>query len=369
MSTSAHSTLWEMPLGAREPAALRSALLRAQSELFVGAPARDREVQRSFEALALGLLQRTDRDTVRTVLQTLAACPDTPESVLDYLIQALPEERSSVARTAPKLSRAGVALLLGSAPDRAALAERTDLSEIVYEQLAFIAEPHVDAALAANAAIDPESPAFRHLLDRARGDRNLAAAILLRDDLTPVDEAALYLAASDARRTEIRTRLASSVLFERSRLPPRPVPSAIDGLVAAAAEGAVEAVEAELGRACQLPEATPWRFLESGRGDLLPLGLRASGFDEETATRVFVTVHPAISHSVTVVFGMVRTFRAIARPIALALVEAILGATAGSERGGQHQPLFDPSGVPERAIALDPARRRESPAAGIRAIR
>ncbi|WP_048707845.1 DUF2336 domain-containing protein [Microvirga massiliensis] len=369
MSTSAHTTLWEMPLGAREPAALRSALLRAQAELFVGAPARDREVQRSFEALALGLLQRVDRDTAQAVLHTLAACSDTPETVVDYLIQALPGERSWVARTAPKLSNAGVALLMSSSVDRAALAERTDLSEAVYEQLAILAEPQVDLALAANAAIDPESPAFRHLLGRARADDRLAAAILRRDDLTPVDEAALYLAADGARQTEIRTRLASSALFERSRTLPRPEPTAIEALVLAAVEGAMDTVEAELARACRFAYPAPWRFLEPGRGDLLPLGLRAGGFDEDCATRVFLTIHPAISHSVPLVFGMVRTFRSVARPIALALVEAILNLTADIERRGQHQPLFDPSGVPERAGALDTARRLENPAAERRVAR
>ena len=66
---------------------------------------------------------------------------------------------------------------------------------------------------------------------------------------------------------------------------------------------------------------------------------------------------------------MTRRLLASALLIALALVEAILNLTADIERRGQHQPLFDPSGVPERAGALDTARRLENPAAERRAAR
>jgi hypothetical protein len=362
MAASAHSGLWEIALGARSPAEMRAALLRMQADLFVSAPSHDLESRNAFETLSLGLLQRSDHATARAVTRILALCGDTPVAVLDHLVQRVPEERSFVATKAPRLSDSTIDLLIGSAPDRAALAARSDLDDATLDRLVALADQHVDEALARNITLDVAAPAFVRLVDRARQSRSLAGHLLARSDLPPFDEAALYLSADPARRTEIRTRLAASILFERARLAQRPEPAAVEALLAAAAAGASDTVEAELTAALHLPSFVRWRVLEADRHDLLALGLRAAGFEEETAVRVFLTIHPVISHSVATVFALARTVREVARPIALTLVEAILGSPVSLSRSGRHQPFLDPSGVTTRPHVSEPARR---PSAGV----
>jgi hypothetical protein len=103
-------------------------------------------------------------------------------------------------------------------------------------------------------------------------------------------------------------------------------------------------------------------MVENGRHELLAIGLSALGLAEEDAVRIFLTVHPAISHSVTRVFAMTRTFRQLDRAMALALLEAILGAPSEADRGARHQPVMSPMGTPSRAPLAATERSRGSPA-------
>jgi hypothetical protein len=60
----------------------------------------------------------------------------------------------------------------------------------------------------------------------------------------------------------------------------------------------------------------------------------------------------------------VRSMRALARPIALALLEAVLDAPARQDRAGRHEPVLAPSGArpPQRqaAPASVPERDRQA---------
>jgi hypothetical protein len=355
---SAWPDLWDIALAERAPADARATLLVVHAEQFASTPVRDRETIESFEAIALGFLPLVELPTLIAIARLLVPCADTPETVLEYLARRAPETRTIVVALAPTLPEGVIELLLGSAPTRVSLAVRRDLDGRTLERLLVLGEGAVDEALARNPVLVPNDPAFAQLLERARRNRSLARALLMRNDLTAADEAALYLAADPEKRIEIRGRIGASALFQRTQLPARPGPAEVADFLAAGA-GDVAAFEALLSARLGLP-SIGWKTLEDGRHELLALGLAAIGFDEEDATRLFLTLHPALSHSVAKVFGLVRAMREVPRPVALALVEAILGQPAGIERAGRHQPSMSPSGTPMRSSPAATERARDT---------
>ena len=358
--TSAGPDLWSSALRSHD-ADSRAALLRLQADMFVNARVRDRETIRSFEAMTLGFMSRVDGPTLAAVARLVASCPDTPEAVLIALTQCSSETRAIVAAQAPHLPAETIDLLLGPADGRAILAARPDLDARTVERLLVLTEEAVDLVLAANPAVSPEHPAFAVLMERAQDRAPLARVLLARQDLTLADEARLYLQAHPERRAEIRHRLAASALFQRPS-PLRLRGTEADGLVALAQEGDIAAFERALTAALGLPRETEWRLLEANRADLLALALAGLGLDEDDAIRVFLSLHPAIAHSVGTVFALARVMRQVARPTALAIVEAVLGVLIAGERPGRHVPAMDTSGTPARATGLSTSDQSRHPA-------
>jgi hypothetical protein len=351
MAPSAWPDLWSLATNEREPADIRAGLLLIHAELFANAPARDRDTVRAFEAIALGFLPRVDHKTLATIACFVAPCPDTPASVLADLVQRSPETRAIVLAQAPSLPSSVISLLLGTPAASALLARRADLDQRTIERLLTLHDDAVDEALAANGAIALPPASLAVLRQRAQQRPLVGRALLAREDLTLGDEAALYLFGDEERRLRLRHRVAASALFQRPHLPFRLSDNRVQTLLATAALGDVESFEAQLTAAFRLPPSTDWRLLSQGRAELLALALRALGVEEEDATRIFLTLHPSISHAVQVVFALVRIVRTTARPTALALVEAILGVSISLDRSGRHQPLLDPSGSPSRTAA------------------
>jgi hypothetical protein len=356
MAPSAWPDFWSLARNERESVDSRAELLRIHAELFAHAPARDRDTIRAFEAIALGFLPRIDHKTLTAIARLVAPCPDTPDTILADLIQRSPETRSIVLQEAPVLPPSVVSLLLGLPGSAALLARRADLESRTVERLLTLHDDAVDEALAANSSIALASPVLAILRRRAQQRPLVARALLARGDLTLADEASLYLFAGEERRAHVRHRVAASALFQRPHLPFRLSDKRVEALLSTALLGDVEAFEAQLTAAFRLPLSTGWRLLGQGRSELLALALRALGVEEEDATRIFLTLHPSLSHSVKIVFSLVRIARTTARPTALALVEAILGESISIERSGRHQPLLDASGTPAR-IAPQVERR------------
>jgi hypothetical protein len=356
---SAWPDLWSSALPAHDPSR-RGALVTLQAELFVNARARDLETIRAFEAMILGFLPRMDAPTLTAVAELVVACPDTPGSVLVALAQRSADARAVVAARALRLPVAVVDLLLATPRDRPSLAARPDLDAHTLERLLVVNEEAVDAALAANPAVTHAYPDFALLVERAQKQPLLAARLLARNDLTLADEAALYLQADAVRKAEIRHRVAASALFQRPQSMPRITGAAVGDLLALARDGEVAAFESELAAALHLPRTTAWRFVEADRHELLALALLALGVPEEDALRVFLTLHPAIAQSVPTVFALVRVVRQVARPTALALIEAALGARVASERSGRHVPAWDASDTPARGTGLPASDQRRA---------
>jgi hypothetical protein len=356
MASSAWPDLWDIALAESKPADARATLLRMHAELFVTAPARDREAVASFEAIALGFVPLVNQEILADIARLVAPCRDTPPAVLDALAQRFPETREIVLALAPRLPPSVVDLLLGSPRDRTALAARHDIDEPTLERLLVLHDDAVDAALAANLAILPGDQAFTQLVERARHRTCLARVLLSRGDLPASDQAALYLAADEAGRERIRSGVAASALFQRPHLPFRIDAARVDALLAASRRGDVSAFESCLRESFGLPSDTEWRLLQAGRHELLALALRALGVEEDEAIRVFLTLHPAVSHSASTVFRLVRVIRTVARPTALALVEAILGARTSLAAEARHQPAMDPTGTRSQASASSAER-------------
>ncbi|MEZ0171757.1 hypothetical protein [Microvirga sp. TS319] len=327
MASSANPGLWPA-LSDLSGADACAALLKVNAEMFAAAPARDRESIETFEALALGFLPKADHATLLEIAQILARCQDTPPSVLDYLRRHLPESRETVplqgaSSPACRLDRR----LFATAAGRAQLASRDRLDEADIERLLVLREESCEDTLAANPAFPPSMPTFHELVRRAVERPALARILLRRGDLSATQESCLYLAADRERQRHIRETIAT--LLAPVRAPScRLAEHDVAALRKAANEGDVPGFERWLTRAFGFPDPVDWRLLQTGRHPLLAVALKALGMPERDAIRILLTLHPALSYPLSEIRRLVRTMREVPGPVALVLVEAILGAKA-----------------------------------------
>jgi hypothetical protein len=180
----------------------------------------------------------------------------------------------------------------------------------------------------------------------------LAAILLDREDLTPIEAAPLYLHAQATRRRAIRDGVVATALLRR-RDSAGSGGDACTRLVEAAESQDEGAFDAALSAMLGFPAPIQFRFGESSRHELLALCLMAASVPEEDSIRVFLTLDPAIARSVKVVFGLVEVLRTTTQPAAAYLVEAILDPPAAMVgHGGRYVPALHPSGVPARPSAI-----------------
>ncbi len=336
MASSANPDLWSdlsslHSLETGSPDA-RAALLKVNAEMFVAAPARDRESIETFEALVLGFLPRMDPQTLVDIARILAPCEDTPPSILDYLVHHSPETRDIALRHAPHLPCAFGDKLLATPEGRLQLASRRDLDAATIERLLVLHEEASEDALAVNPSLTPEAPAFEELARRAQDRPSLGRILLRRTDLTVASEAALYLAADRERRRRIRARLADAASLQRVTLSFHLDDHDKGELFTACRKGDVQQLEMLLTAAFGFPASTVWHALRIGRHSLLALALKALGLTEREAARMFLELHPALSYPLSAIKDLLREMRDTPCPVALTLVEAILGVQALSMR-------------------------------------
>ena len=338
MASSSNPDLWSglSGFGSSESATpdMRAALLKVNAEMFVAAPARDRESIETLEALMLGSLPRADTATLLALARILAPCADAPASVLDYLVQHSPEARAIVLQHATHLPATVNRRQLATASGRLRLAARPALDPATAHRLLLLGEEAVAQALAANPAIAPDTASFKLLVQRARCRPALARTLLERDDLPASDEAPLYLAADGGRRAAIRQHVAAMLSRRRITVSCALCEEDVAELLAVSRRGDVERLEVLLSTLLGFPLSTEWRVLELGRHRLLALALTALGMDWRNATGIFLSLHPALSYPLSTIRELVREVRDVPGPVALALVEAILGVKALS---GEHQ--------------------------------
>jgi hypothetical protein len=338
MASSSNPDLWSglSGFGSSESATpdMRAALVKVNAEMFVAAPARDRESIETFEALMLGSLPRADSATLLALARILAPCADAPPSVLDYLVQHSPEARAVVLQHARHLPATVNRRQLATPAGRLRLAARPDLDTATIRSLLLLGEEAVAETLAANPAVAPDTASFKLLVRRARCRPALARTLLRRDDLPASDQVPLYLAADPVRRAAIREHVDAMLAGQRITRSCVLSEEDVAELLAVSRRGDVERLEALLSTFLGLPPSTEWTVLEIGRHRLLALALKALDMSREDSTRVFLSLHPALSYPLSAIRELVREVRNVPGPIALALVEAILGVRALS---GEHQ--------------------------------
>ncbi|MBZ6076375.1 hypothetical protein [Microvirga puerhi] len=299
----------------------RAALLVMNAELFVTAPARDREIIETFESLALGFLPGMDHATLVTLARILSPCEDTPSSILDHLLRHSQETRDIVLGHLAIFPSHLVKQLFATAEGRLRLARHPALTSTTVDHLLVMHEDALDDVLAVNRSILATSPAMRELVRRARNRPSLGTILLARDGLTLRDEAALYLAADPERRRRIRDRMAPATADDALRL----ADYERAALVAAARASDVAHFEALLNYAFGFATGVVWRLPVSGRHELLSLALKAIGFGERDAIEIILGLHPAMSQPLSAVRRLVHAMREPSPPVAAALVRAILG--------------------------------------------
>lgn len=332
MASSSNPDLWSglSGFGSSESATpdMRAALLKVNAEMFVAAPARDRESIETFEALMLGSLPRADSASLLALARILAPCADAPASVLDYLVQHSPEARAIVLQHATHLPETVNRRQLAIPAGRLRLAARLDLDPATVKRLLLLGEEPVAEALAANLAVSPDTGSFKLLVQRARCRPALARILLGRDDLPPNDAAALYLAADATQRAAIRDHVTATLARRRVTLSCVLTDEDVAELLAVSRRGDVERLEALLSTFFELSSSVEWRVLELGRHRLLALALKALGMSRRDATKIFLCLHPALSYPLSAIRELAREVRDVPGPVAVALVEAILGVRA-----------------------------------------
>lgn len=327
MASSANPDLWANLSGFGSPdgnSDARAALLKVNAEMFVAAPARDRESIETFEMLVLGFLPKTDPATLLDLARILAPCRDTPASILEYLARHSPDARAMLHHQAARLPPAFGRRQIATPEGRLWLASQPDLDAAAVHDLLALREDAVEDALAANPAFAPDAALFADLLQRARHRPALGRILLARADLPTAGQAALYLAADGERRHAIRERVATCLTHRRVTLSFTLTEQDLADLLAAGLKGDDRRLERLLTSLFGFPAHTEWRLLEIGRHRLLAITLKALGVPRQDAIRIFLSLHPALSYPLSVIRSLVQEMRDVPGPVALALVESIL---------------------------------------------
>jgi len=216
---------------------------------------------------------------------------------------------------------------LATPAGRLYLASCNELDEATIERILVLREEASEDALAANPALLPSLPAFHQLVRRAIERPALAKILLQRTDLTLAHEASLYLPAGSERRAVIRERIARDLALAASSSV-RASGQDVKRLSAAAAQGDIAHFERLLSARLGFPNSMEWRILQIGRHVLLALALKALGLESKEAARIFLTLHPALSYPLSAIRDLMNEMRNVPQPVALALVESILGRKA-----------------------------------------
>lgn len=224
---------------------------------------------------------------------------------------------------------------LATPAGRLRLATRSDLDSATIRRLLLLGEEAVAEALAANPAVASDTGSFKLLVQRARCRPALARILLGREDLPSSDAASLYMAADATRRAAIRTHVVATLARRRLRLSCALSEEDVAELLAVSRRGDVERLETLFSAFFELSPSVEWRVLEFGRHRLLALALKALGLERKDAMRIFLCLHPALSYPLSAIKELVREVRDVPGPVALALVEAILGVKALSGGGAR----------------------------------
>ena len=339
-------------LSKQEGVDTRPILIRVITDLFVQKAQHSPEETARYEELASQLLEVVNVEARVSVARKLADEPRAPLRIIERLIA------DDVAVSVPILSRfSGVprqtllTLALDGGPaEAAAVASRPDVDADMVRLLARHPDDLVIETLAANVAARLNQAALAALVARAVRSPAIAAALLRRPDLDAGALAPIYLHAEPTGRARIRDALsarpARPAFAARSPQGEEAIGLALDEALANAGRGHViaEAVGDVLG----LKPDEAARLVTEPSGEPFVLMLRAAGVGSDLVVRALLLAQPEAAASVPRFFELVEIAECVSRAVAADLVSALIGQAAKSP-ATRHEPLFDPSGVPERA--------------------
>lgn len=330
---------------------LSAVSLRVQADLLMGMAEPPADGLAMFEEMAVALLPEVDVETATVLARKLAGWAHTPPSVIACLrMLGEPVIAALIAHGGP-LNDADIDSFAadGSEMLAVALAARTELSTSAVILLTGRGERSVDLALAANLAAPLPPAALDLMLARAANDPAYAPLLLKRADLAGAELTPLFLQAGADRRRAMLDSLRMIEGLDPSRGMPRIDADAFETLLTLAGtdrSGALGALADKLGGGSRLAEALR---ADTGR-ELGAIALAAGGASPEEATRFLIRLGDEAARSVGQIFAIVALLRELTQPVALRLLEQIVGGTELREAAKPRplQPLMDPSTSPTR---------------------
>jgi uncharacterized protein (DUF2336 family) len=345
-------------LSRQEGVDVRPILVRVLTDLFIQKPDHAPDDIARYEELVSQLLDVVNVEARAAVARKLAGEPRAPRSLIERLIADDVAVSAPVLSRFPDVSRQTLrALALDGGPaEAAAIASREDLDSDLIRLLARRPDELVLETLVANAAARLTGSTLGTLVERAAGSPALAAALLRRDDLDAVALCPLYIHADPARRAAIREALASRpgrIGSLRSFGGADALAAAINE--AAAHEGGGRRVAEAIVEALELRPDDAARLVAEPSGEAFVLMLRAAGLDSNLVARALLVAQPEIATSVARVFALVEIAETTSRSVAAEVISALIGGPA-KHVTPRHEPLFEPTGVMERAGAARVAK-------------
>ncbi len=278
---------------------MRPVLLRVLTDLFVSRDSHPRDEIRQYEAIALGLIDKTDEATRAIIAGKLARFGATPPLLVEKLMDMGGEAAIEFLRHSSLVTRRRLlaAAIDGEAAMAIAVAGRPDLDHEITRALAGRSEIEVTRALVNNLVAPISDDVARRLVTRGRHDRALGQ-ILCRRYSDPDLIAPLFLHASGAQRTQIISATRRADLLNPGRSPRNFTEQLHHAEIERAAVGGDRPLfSALLAQALGASLSEANEIIDDPRGEPLALALAALRVPVDAAIRIFMCLDPAISHS------------------------------------------------------------------------
>ncbi len=357
-------------LGSPEDPGARPVVLRVLVDLFALKPYHAPDEVARFEEIASRLIDRAEPELCAFVAARIADHACAPPELLGKLARASVDAAIAVMGRARDVSPARLAASAAWGPPdvAAAVAGRGDLDESLVAALAMRPEREIALRLAGNAAAPLSQGDLRALAARARGDAELAQAVLGRAD--PALCGALFLHADAARRLSIvaaaqRAALADQLAGRRTAPPRRPLETAAAAPLERAAFAGDHAGFADhLAALLGLDGDAASQLVADHGGEPLAVALAALALEADLSDRILIFLAPGDGASLER-FDRLRRLALDLRPRA---ASRLLDEFAGAGRDGgrrRHAPLVEATEAPARpaprarADVVTPLRRAE----------
>jgi uncharacterized protein (DUF2336 family) len=179
--------------------------LRTMVKLYVGQPQRTETQKESFTRDMLAALPAADAATAFDIATELCPCPDVDPAIAFALMELSPDAALTLHAEAVFLDETYLLAVArrGHMQIAAALALRASLSHSLLTALIDRDESFVDTALADNHALLLPREVRRTLLLRARFDGTIAAGLLRRRDIQPLERLSLFMRGDSHARNRL----------------------------------------------------------------------------------------------------------------------------------------------------------------------